>query len=230
MVGRQGDELVALTPERPRWPEFGPPSLNWPLTPTPTPPRKPKRRERTAAQRRLIFLYLCAGVGLTAAGIFAFAHTSLLSPMPAKPVTPPGPRADREGRQTQASARSSESKFPSPRSVAGQPPSPQVDHIAQREKLLADLEANGGQPAFIPIWHVPAPAPSAPQTFYCLLHEPLDEATEDLWKEAGMLRHETHRISPYLRMVTIDSPEALRKVGALADKAAYRLDRGPGAR
>ena len=115
-----------------------------------------------------------------------------------------------------------ESKYPRAATARWEPE--QRDESAERERVLKSLEVDGKAPRFFTPIDLKLPADGKPFDCYCLLHAPLDEATEADWALAGMLRRESEIVNPFLRYVTIGNAEALRRVtSGSVYRVAYSL-------
>jgi hypothetical protein len=94
--------------------------------------------------------------------------------------------------------------------------------------FLAEYFANGQMPEFVPVSKVEEPPAGKSITIYCLLHSRLDDYTESIWKNSGMLRDETYILSPYLRKVTISDRESLRNlIDWHVESVAFKLPDPP---
>jgi len=127
-------------------------------------------------------------------------------------------------RRQQASSRRSESRVAvlsrQPAAPATQKAAPALAlalalRLPSQQKLLDRLRSEGYRPVFMPASQIKAPAEGQPcVTVYCLLREPLDELSERVWRDAGMLDAENEVISPYLRTLSISAASELRHLSA----------------
>lgn len=148
-------------------------------------------------------------VGLAAIPLQSARAKPVAVPQVVVPVEPPLPKEEVE--KIHVTSRIIESKFVRPETcpkVAEVKP----DHAAERRKVLKKLEVDGRAPRFYSPSELKLPADGKPIHCYCLLFEPLDEYTSQLWNDAKMLSDENEITSQYLRYVVISNEDALRLV------------------
>jgi len=176
-----------------------------------TPPGK--RAKRMGRASRVGFV---AGIALMAIGFGAMCFKA------AAPAAPEAVEVAGEGEGVQAAPRLSPAEVERldaearvawskiPRAETARWVDQPRDDAKERARLLRSLEVEGKGPRFFPPCDLKLPADGKPVTLYCLLHVPLDPASEETWAKAGMFREEHDIVSPYLRTVVIDSADTRR--------------------
>jgi len=194
-----------------------------------------KDRQHPARQPSRVPLRI--GLALVAIGLVALVFRILVPPPPppetvifypeeARPAVPageePAPYTPAEVKRLQLASRVSESKVPRPENSRFIEIT--HDYEQERSRLLKRLEWDGRGPKFFPVWELAQPADGKPVECYCLLRQPLDEASASNWKKAGMFQNESEIISPLLRRITVANAEDRRRLDhAFVDRLAYSV-------
>jgi len=178
--------------------------------PRKTPMRKHVPYEQMKKQRSTQRRFLAGGVALLAIGVLSAGYMKLTRPPESESgiaEVPPDPRKGTdEEKQIRKTMQLKASRFARPDTVKSKP-LPVCNHGAERDRFLKTLAVDGKPPAFIPVSELKF-AEGKSTTLYCLLQTPMPEAIESMWQSAGMFQNEPEIINPYVRLVTVSTPQA----------------------
>jgi hypothetical protein len=174
--------------------------------------RRRSPQEQALVERRSKRLLAAASLVLVTGAVYTAYTAFARVPVEVSDVAPANELIGTpEGDRLQAESKLRASRIPTQKQAGALRTAHPVNHQKARARLMSQIvEANGGQaPEFFSPARVTLKPGDPPIRLYCLLREPLDDFTQAIWTKAGMLRNEFELISPYLRQVTIDNPDAL---------------------
>jgi hypothetical protein len=156
--------------------------------------------------------WLIAGIALVVCGLGVQVWSMLIE---AEDADDPSARRElltsAQAKSLHARSVRYESKFATAAKLADRKTAKSVDHAKARLKALEALGLET-PPKFIHPADLKLPDFGLGLQVYCLLRQPLDPATEEQWRKAGLLAGEFQVINPYVRTLTIKERSDLREL------------------